>query len=240
MDQIIHTTALVYHHSPPYSVKVMFTAWLLFTSAHAKRWAAEHGYIDHIPDFVKYMADRGFHKPDLVATPWFTMDFRAFLWHRSIYMEPREGGMRVDAKFYGSKIPVNVGWDQLIRAREFRAKISVTIQDASSYNLKKRTMKALICVCMLSLRSRKSKIKYQRSSQVKILWKVFLAVSGTNENLSLSNLPGTTAESRASSGFADQFCPTFPSLLLRPWCALPLGTSRCIGTLVTPCTAPSP
>ena len=64
-------------------------------------------------------------------------------------MKPREGGARVDAKVYGTKIAVYIGSDQLIRAREFLAKISVTIQDPSSYNPKIGTIKALICVCMI-------------------------------------------------------------------------------------------
>lgn len=89
-------------------------------------------------------------------------------------------------------------------------------------------------MCKFTL-SKIKKWKIKDQATVEILWKVFLAVSGTNENLSLSNLPGTTAEKRASSDFADHSCPNFSSLLCDlalAWCVLPLGISRCIGTLL--------
>lgn len=81
---------------------------------------------------------------------------------------------------------------------------------------------------------------FKDQAKRKILWKVSFAVSGTNENLSLSNLPGTTAEPLGISVFRDHSISDASSPLLRYSSCLMSASSgdRYVHWYVTPCTAP--
>ena len=64
-------------------------------------------YVDSIPKVVEFMRQRGFDDKQVATEAWFTMMFRAMLWHRGHYMTGPEP--RVPSQYYGSKMPVYVG-----------------------------------------------------------------------------------------------------------------------------------
>ena len=74
----------------------------------ATNWITEgaHVYFDNIPKVAESMKQRGFDNPEIVEEAWFTMMFRAFLWHRTHFMVE---GPRVPSMHWASRLPVYIG-----------------------------------------------------------------------------------------------------------------------------------
>lgn len=74
--------------------------------------AGMHLYIDRIPLIVAFMRDRGFLSKRIVIDAWWTLIFRAMLWHRGhCILEGKTrgyGGIPVSPSFWGSKLPVYI------------------------------------------------------------------------------------------------------------------------------------
>ena len=74
--------------------------------------AGMHLYIDRIPLIVSFMRNKGFAKDRGVIDIWWTLIFRAMLWHRGhdiIEGKTRGyGGIPVPPSFWGSKLPVYI------------------------------------------------------------------------------------------------------------------------------------
>lgn len=74
--------------------------------------AGMHLYIDRIPLVVSSLKKKGIHDERLVIDAWWTLIFRAMLWHRGheiIEGKTRGyGGIPVSPSFWGSKLPVYI------------------------------------------------------------------------------------------------------------------------------------
>ena len=71
-----------------------------------------HLYIDRIPLVVDFMKKRGYYNGSVVIDVWWTIIFRAMLWHRGHDIltgkTRRYGGISISPSFWGSKIPVYI------------------------------------------------------------------------------------------------------------------------------------
>lgn len=79
-------------------------------------------YVDSIPKVVEFMRQRGFDDKQVATEAWFTMIFRAMLWHRGHYMTGPPPG--VPSQYYGSKMPVYIGIT-FARYRVFQPRLSI-------------------------------------------------------------------------------------------------------------------
>jgi hypothetical protein len=70
------------------------------------RGEAMHFYWDYMPDYVRYMDDKGCKNAALVEEAWITLIFRAFLWQRAHV--PIENTPPLPAQYYGSRLPVYI------------------------------------------------------------------------------------------------------------------------------------
>ena len=74
--------------------------------------AGMHLYIDRLPLVVSRMKDRGYHDERRVIDTWWTLIFRAMLWHRGHrILEGKTrgyGGIPVSPSFWRSKLPVYI------------------------------------------------------------------------------------------------------------------------------------
>ena len=74
--------------------------------------AGMHLYIDRIPLIVSVMKARGYDNERRVIDNWWTLIFRAMLWHRGHNILPGKtrgyGGIPISPSFWGSKIPVYI------------------------------------------------------------------------------------------------------------------------------------
>lgn len=74
--------------------------------------AGMHLYIDRIPLIVSLMGREGYHDKRAVIDTWWTLIFRAMIWHRGhkiLKGKPRGyGGIPVSPAFWGSKLPVYI------------------------------------------------------------------------------------------------------------------------------------
>ena len=74
--------------------------------------AGMHLYIDRIPLVVFHMKNRGYGEERMIIDTWWTLIFRAMLWHRGHkILEGKTrgyGGIPVSPTFWGSKLPVYI------------------------------------------------------------------------------------------------------------------------------------
>ncbi|RGP81295.1 hypothetical protein FLONG3_439 [Fusarium longipes] len=68
------------------------------------RGEAMYYYWCYMPDYVRYMGQRGCKNARLVEEAWITLIFRAFLWQRAHI--PIENDQPIPSQYYGSRLPI--------------------------------------------------------------------------------------------------------------------------------------
>lgn len=58
----------------------------------------------YMPDYVRFMSQRGCKNAQLVEEAWITLVFRAFLWQRA--QIPIENDQPIPSQYYGSRLPI--------------------------------------------------------------------------------------------------------------------------------------
>lgn len=66
-------------------------------------------YLEHIPQVVEFMGDhKRFNNDIVVIEAWYTLIYRAILWHWSVELLTTPRGTMIPSSLYWSKIPVYI------------------------------------------------------------------------------------------------------------------------------------